>query len=124
MKRGILILSLLIMNAYAGNCYRMSNEELREIESYLDNSSLSVKFPSGVRCDNAVFLNVSMSSGVFRTLMVGCMYETKYTRDIVLDGRQSRVVFDEFGMPIKEIDNVSKNASCEKLYLDFKSKVK
>ena len=125
MKRGILILPLLIMNAYAGNCYRMSNEELREIESsYLDNSSLSVKFPSGVRCDNAVFLNVSMSSGVFRTLMVGCMYETKYTRDIVLDGRQSRVVFDEFGMPIKNIDNVSKNASCEKLYLDFKSKVK
>lgn len=125
MKRGILILPLLIMNAYAGNCYRMSNEELREIESsYLDNSSLSVKFPSGVRCDNAVFLNVSMSSGVFRTLMVGCMYETKYTRDIVLDGRQSRVVFDEFGMPIKNIDNVSKNASCEKLYLDFKSKFK
>ena len=88
MKRGILILPLLIMNAYAGNCYRMSNEELREIESsYLDNSSLSVKFPSGVRCDNAVFLNVSMSSGGFRTLMVGWVDLLSYGTLQKLDGK-------------------------------------
>lgn len=54
MKRVMLIFPLLIMNAYAGNCYRMSNDELRELESSnWDSSSLSVKFPSGVRCDNA-----------------------------------------------------------------------
>lgn len=29
MKRVMLVLTLLIMNAYAGNCYRMSNEKLR-----------------------------------------------------------------------------------------------
>ncbi len=119
MKRGILILPLLIMNAYAGNCYRMSNDELRELESsYWDNSSVSVKFPSGVRCDNAMFLNVSMIS------RSGCISEIGNTRDIILNGRHDRVVFDEFGMPIKNIDNMSKNASCEKLYVEFKSKVK
>ena len=32
--------------------------------------------------------------------------------------------FDEFGMPIKTIDSISKNASCEELYVDFKSEVK
>lgn len=119
MKRVMLILTLLIMNAYAGNCYRMSNDELREIESsYWDNASLLVKFPSGVRCDNARFLNVSMRS------KSGCISDIGYTRDIILDGRHDRVVFDEFGMPIKEYDNWSKNASCEKLYVDFKSRVK
>ena len=119
MKRVMLIFPLLIMNAYAGNCYRMSNEELREIESsYLDNSSLSVKFPSGVRCDNAVFLNVSMIS------RSGCISRIGNTGDVILNGRHDRVVYDEFGMPIKNIDNMSKNASCENLYVDFKSKVK
>jgi len=119
MKRGILILPLLIVNAYAGNCYRMSHDELHEIESsYWDNSSLSVKFPSGVRCDNAVFLNVSMIS------RSGCISEIGNTRDIILNGRHDRVVFDEFGMPIENIDNMGKNASCEKLYLEFKAKVK
>lgn len=119
MKQVMLILPLLIMNAYAGNCYRMSNEELREIESsYLDNSLLSLKFPSGVRCDNAVFLNVSMIS------MSGCISRIGNAGDVILNGRHDRVVYDEFGMPIKNIDNMSKNASCEKLYLDFKSKVK
>lgn len=119
MKRGILILPLLIMNAYAGNCHSMSNDELRKLESSnWDNSKLSVKFPSGVRCDNAVFLNVSMSS------KSGCTADIGHTRDFILNGRHSRVVFDEFGMPIKTIDNMSKNASCEKLYLEFKSKVK
>lgn len=118
MKRVMLILPLLIMNAYAGNCYRMSPDELHEIESsYWDNSSLLVKFPSGVRCDNARFLNMSTRS------KSGCISDIGNTRDIILDGRHDRVVFDEFGMPIKTIDNVSKNASCEKLYVDFKSKV-
>lgn len=119
MKRVMLVLTLLIMNAYAGNCYRMANDELRELESSnWDSSSLSVKFPSGVRCDNAVFLNVSMRS------KHGCISDIGNTRDIILNGRHDRVVYDEFGMPIKNIDNMSKNASCEKLYLDFKSKVK
>lgn len=129
MKRVILILTLLIMNAYAGNCYRMSNEELREIESSTwNNAPASMKIHSGVRCDNAIFLKLSMSFGSFRSLRFCCMYDIVSdigsTRDIVLDGIHSRVVFDEFGMPIKDIDNVSKNASCEKLYLEFKSKVK
>lgn len=119
MKRVMLILPLLIMNAYAWNCHRMSNDELRELESSnWDNSSLLVKFPSGVRCDNAVFLNVSVRS------KHGCISDIGNTRDFILDGRHDRVVYDEFGMPIKNIDNMSKNASCEKLYLDFKSKVK
>lgn len=125
MKRVILILTLLIMNAYAGNCYRMSNDELREIEaSFLDMETVSIKFHSGVRCDNAIFLQLSMSSGSFRRLKAGCMYEIGDTRDIVLDGRHDRFIYDEFGMPIKNIDNMSKNTSCEDLYLDFKSKVK
>ena len=119
MKRVVFILPLLIMNAYAGNCHRMSNDELRELESsHWDNSELSVKIPSGVRCDNAVFLNVSMIS------RSGCISEIGNTRDIILNGRHDRVVFDDFGMPIKTIDNMSKNASCEKLYVEFKSKVK
>lgn len=112
MKRVMLIFPLLIMNAYAGNCYRMSNEELREIESYW----ASVKVHSGVRCDNDVFINVSVRS------KYGCISEIGNTRDFILNGRHDRVVYDEFGMPIKNIDNMSKNASCEKLYLDFKSK--
>lgn len=107
------------MNAYAGNCYRMPHDELHKLESsYWENSSLLVKFPSGVRCDNAVFLNVSMIS------RSGCISEIGNTRDIILNGRHDRVVFDDFGMPIKTIDNMSKNASCEKLYVEFKSKVK
>ena len=119
MKRVVFILPLLIMNAYAGNCHRMSNDELRELESSnWDNSELSVKIPSGVRCDNAVFLNVSMIS------RSGCISEIGNTRDVILNGRHDRVVFDDFGMPIKTIDNMSKNASCEKLYVEFKSKVK
>ena len=119
MKRVVFILPLLIMNAYAGNCHRMSNDELRELESSnWDNSELSVKIPSGVRCDNAVFLNVSMIS------RSGCISEIGNTRDVILNGRHDRVVFDGFGMPIQTIDNMSKNASCEKLYVEFKSKVK
>ena len=119
MKRAIFILPLLIMNAYAGNCHRMSNDELRELESSnWDNSELSVKIPSGVRCDNAVFLNLSMRS------KSGCSADIGNTRDFILNGHRSRVVFDEFGMPIKTIDNMSKSASCEKLYLEFKEKVK
>jgi len=119
MKRVILILTVLIMNAYAGNCHRMSDDELREIESQTwNNYSKSVKVHSGVRCDNARFINVSIMS------RSGCMSDIGDTRDIILNGRHDRVVFDEFEMPIKNIDNMSKNASCEKLYLDFKSKVK
>lgn len=118
MKRVILILTLFIMNAYAGNCYRMSPDELHEIESsYWDNSSLLVKVPSGVRCDSAVFFKIRMKS------KSGCISDVGNTRDIILDGRHDRVVVDEFGMPIKTIEKVSKNASCEKLYVDFKSKV-
>lgn len=118
MKRVILILPLLIMNAYAGNCYRMSPDELHKIESsYWDKSSLLVKFHSGVRCDSDRFLAMSTKS------KSGCISDIGNTRDIILDGRHDRVVFDEFGMPIKTIDNVSKNASCEKLYVDFKSNV-
>ena len=65
MKQVILILTLLIMNAYAGNCYLMSNDELREIESsYWDNWQVSVKFPSGVLCNHARFLNVRTFSGM------------------------------------------------------------
>ena len=118
MKRVILILTVLIMNAYAGNCHRMSDDELREIEFQTwNNYSKSVKVHSGVRCDNARFINVSIMS------RSGCMSDIGDTRDIILNGRHDRVVFDEFEMPIKNIDNMSKNASCEKLYLDFKSKV-
>ena len=119
MKRVILILTVLIMNAYAGNCYLMSNDELREIESsYWDNLQVSVKFPSGVLCNHARFLNVRTFSGD------GCISENEAARDIILGGRHIRVVFDEFGMPLKTIDVVSENASCEKLYVEFKSKVK
>ena len=119
MKRVIFILPLLIMNAYAGNCYRMSRDELHEMESsYWDNSSVLVKFPSGIRCDNAIFLNVRMRS------KSGCISEIGNTRDIILDGLHDRVFFDEFGMPIKTIDSISKTASCEELYVDFKSEVK
>ena len=114
MKQVMLILPLLIMNAYAGNCHRMSNDELRELESCW----ASVKVYSGVRCDDDAFINVSVRS------KHGCISDIGNTRDFILDGRHDRVVYDEFGMPIKNIDNMSKNASCEKLYLDFKSKVK
>lgn len=125
MKRVILILTLLIMNAYAGNCYRMSDEELRKIEqSSWGNLPVLVKLTTAIRCDNAIFLHMSMSTGSFRSLRFGCMSEIGNTRDIILDGIHSIVVFDEFGMPIRTIDNVSKNASCEKLYVDFKFKVK
>ena len=129
MKRAMLILTLLIINAYAGKCYRMSDEELRVIEQATwGNAPVSIKIHSGVRCDNAMFLKLSMSSGSVRSLMFGCMYDIVSdiggTRDIVLDGIHRRVVFDEFGMKIKDIDYVSKNASCEKLYLEFKAKVK
>ena len=117
MKRVILILTVLIMNAYAGNCHRMSNDELREIEFQTwNNYSKSVKGHSGVRCDNARFINVSIMS------RSGCMSDIGDTRDIILNGRHDRVVYDEFGMEIKK-DTMSKNASCEALYLDFKSKV-
>ena len=114
MKRVILILTVLIMNAYAENCYRMSNEELRFIESWLFQDR---KLHSGVQCDNARFL-------VLLGSFDGCISEIGNTRDMVVNGHHLRTVYDEFGMPIKEIDNVLKNASCVKLYLDFKSKVK
>lgn len=131
MKRVILILALLIMNAYAGNCYRMSNDELHEMESsfgdatpFLDGSSVSQKLLSGVRCENAMFLNMRVISESGLMSESGCISYIGNSADVILAGRHDRVVYDEFGMPIKHSDKMSKNASCEKLYLDFKSKVK
>lgn len=119
MKRAILILTLLIMNAYAENCHRMSDDELRELESRIwKNYSELWNVNSGVRCDDARFIKVH------RHEYDGCISDVGDTRDIILNGRHDIVIFDEFGMPAKNIDNVSKNASCEKLYIEFKSKVK
>lgn len=131
MKQVILILALLIMNAYAGNCYRMSNDELHEMESsfgdalpFLDGSTVSVKLPSGVQCENAMFLNMRVMSASGLMWESGCISYIGSTVDMILGGHHYSVIVDEFGMPIKNIDNRSKNASCEKLYVEFKSKVK
>lgn len=132
MKRVILILALLIMNAYAGKCYRMSNDELHEMESsfgdappFLDGSSVSQKLLSGVRCENAIFLNMRVISESGLMLESGCISYIGNSADFILAGRfHYRAIIDEFGMPIKTMRDMSKNASCEKLYVDFKSKVK
>ena len=132
MKRVMLIFPLLIMNAYAGNCYRMSNEELREIESsfgnattFLDGSSVSQKLLSGVRCETAMFLNMRVISESGLMSESGCISYIGNSADVILAGRfHYRAIIDEFDMPIKTMSDMSKNASCEKLYLDFKSKVK
>ncbi len=132
MKRVILMLSLLIMNAYAGNCGRMSNDELREIQSsfadappFLDGSTVSLKLLSGVRCENAMFLNMRVMSESGLMSESGCISYNGNSADIILAGLfHYRAIIDEFGMPIKTISDMSKNASCEELYVDFKSKVK
>jgi hypothetical protein len=132
MKRVILILIALIMNAYAGNCYRMPNDELRKLESsfgdatlFLDGSLVSQKLLSGVRCENAMFLNMRVLSESGLMSESGCISYIGNFADVILTGRfHYRAIIDEFDMPIKTISDMSKNASCEKLYLDFKSKVK
>lgn len=119
MKRAMLILTVLIMNAYAGNCYRMSDDELRKLESRIwKNYSELWNVNSGVQCDNAQFIRIHHYN------YDGCISDIGDTRDIILNGRHDIVIFDEFGMPVKNFDNVTKNASCEKLYREFKSKVK
>lgn len=123
MKKLLILVPLIAAAAFAGNCHRMTDDELSSIqERWWKRIHEVVLVESGVLCDDAIFYNFTVDG--FR----GCKSEVGDRATRILKGRsfsgRIEVTYDEFGMPEKTVTNEQNRKTCEELYAEFKRKTR
>lgn len=126
MKYIITLALILVSLAFAGNCTPMTDETKAFIKNDIwDRSHQIVMVNRGLTCDEGYFW-YGVNTMDF-DICTAYIVETRTQHALVKLGKislKSTIIFDEYNMPIDQIDEKNTKMTCEQLYKNFKKIIK